>query len=251
VLKRIAFATVVGVLSVAAASAGAIVDTFQAVESLDNNSASLPFRLMDGVCPGVASTFGGCRDTTLWLDSGSGDNTLVFGNGTMRIDAAAGSQVGVYLIYDDNTDGNIGGSLNSDLWASGNQFTLFISNTSWDAVGAPNYSPIGELGVWSSGGAQLTFWDFELPLPGASELVEIPFASGPAWTMGGGANLHQVNAITLSFNQTNNFVTGLQADVSSFDIDTAAASSTPEPATWGIAGAALLGLGFLRRRVVR
>ena len=146
--------TAIGIAILAAAqpvAAGMVIDGFTAIQSLNNTSTSLPYRLMDGVCPADTSLFGGCRDTTLWLDNAltSGDNTLIVGSGFMQISAATGNQIGIDINYDGNTDGDIGGSLDVNLAALGSEFTLEMSGMGWDSDRSYPSNPLGEIAVWS------------------------------------------------------------------------------------------------------
>ena len=250
--------TAIGIAILAAAqpvAAGMVIDGFTAIQSLNNTSTSLPYRLMEGVCPADTSLFGGCRDTTLWLDQAptSGDNTLNIGSAFMQISAVTGNQIGVYLIYDGNTDGNVGGSLDINLAALGSEFTLDMSGMAWDLDRSYPSNPLGEIAVWSRLSVfpfyAPSYYDFTFPNQGTSATIVIPFST-PTFTdyTGGPADFNHVNAITLSLNQTNYVVNGLQATVQNFDVSGLPLNSlpaVPEPVTFVLAGGALAAIAFL------
>ena len=253
--------TAIGIAILAAAqpaAAGMVIDGFTAIQSLNNTSTSLPYRLMDGVCPADTSLFGGCRDTTLWLDQAptSGDNTLNIGSAFMQISAATGNEIGIDITYDGNTDGDVGGSLDINLAALGSEFTLDMSGMGWDSDRSYPSNPLGEIAVWSRLSVfpfyAASYYDFAFPNQGTSATIVIPFST-PTFTdySGGPADFNHVNAIGLSLNQTNYVVNGLQATVQNFDVSGLPLNSlpaVPEPVTFVLAGGALAAIAFLRKR---
>jgi hypothetical protein len=253
--------TAIGIAILAAArpaAAGMVIDGFTAIQSLNNTSTSLPYRLMNGVCPADTSLFGGCRDTTLWLAQAptSGDNTLNIGSAFMQISAATGNQIGIDITYDGNTDGNIGGSLDINLAALGSEFTLEMSGMSWDSDRSYPSNPLGEIVVGSRLSVfpfyAMSYYDFTFPDQGTSATIVIPFST-PTFTdySGGPADFNHVNAIGLSLNQTNYIVNGLQGTVQNFDVSGLPLNdlpAVPEPVTFVLAGGALAAIAFLRKR---
>ena len=259
--RTFAIVTAIGIAILAAAqpaAAGMVIDGFTAIQSLNNTSTSLPYRLMDGVCPADTSLFGGCRDTTLWLMQAptSGDNTLNIGSAFMQISAVTGNQIGIDITYDGNTDGNVGGSLDINLAALGSEFTLDMSGMSWDSDRSYSSNPLGEIVVWSRLSVfpfyAASYYDFAFPNQDTSATIVIPFST-PTFTdySGGPADFNHVNAIGLSLNQTNYVVNGLQATVQNFDVSGPPLNSlpaVPEPVTFVLAGGALAAIAFLRKR---
>jgi hypothetical protein len=213
-----------------------------------------------GVCAGLNTVADPTCTLNTALGFGSTDANYTFTDGTSNVPASGTltteSAISTYVLNgagasDWDAPGTVGTLYNTGTWTATTTFSL----TGFVASSLVLYLDIAadnDVEALLNGNVILNCGSITgSPLAGSTCFSS--FTSNHDIFFGGaGLSTSDLNAgtNTLSFivyNETNPSDTGLRVQVSG----TATASAAPEPATFGLVGGALVGLGFIRRRMSR